>query len=544
VLAEARGELYRLENATENIPDQDGLAEWLQRTGRSDLGYSEILEQIAPDAATRRDYLAKHFEQVEPTEAHQQLALLAEQRLVKVFVTTNFDRLLERALQARGIEPTVVTDDASITSTIPRERASCFILKPHGDYFQQTIRNTPSEVASLGPGMSAELVEILDRYGIVVLGYSGSDEAIAKAMRARNSRYGFYWVSRGKPAAPASAVVEATSGRVIKRPGAAEFLRDLERRLAVFRAHPSGDTPLSVHDEVMLLIRRGDQVGLAEIMRRERQELLNIVRGYVEKQKNANPTADLMTEAYTALRPCIDRRLGSLLPVIAYRTDDFGDEVAHLVHLVERKPLAGGYGFWDQLNEWVVWYLGYALGSFAIRLGRTSAMRSLFAARVCNRYGSTTEPLMDYTPRDGGWKMATEVLKTRSGGSWLSPAWKLLTEDLASTEVLQERWQEFVTDGDPLRSLQDFDFLLSVSLVIKGDSSLGHWLMYPDGATEYARQLHDDESARADAAHAIGVQPDDFLERATAALGEVKSPGRGGRESPAAAILAGSHSSP
>ena len=31
--------------------------------------------------------------------------------------------------------------------------------------------------------------------------------------------------------------------------------------------------------------------------------------------------------------------------------------------------------------------------------------------------------------------------------------------------------------GDPLRSLQDFDFLLSISLNVKGDTSLGHWLI-------------------------------------------------------------------
>lgn len=544
VLAEARGELYRLENATDKMPDHEGLAEWLRETGRSDLGYSEILEQIAPDAATRRDYLAKHFEQAEPTEAHWQLAALAEQGLVQVFVTTNFDRLLEHALQARGIEPTVVTDDASLASTIPRERASCFVLKPHGDYFQQTIRNTPAELASLGPGMSAEFAEIMNRYGIVVIGYSGSDQAVAGAMRARNSRYGFYWVSRGMPAAPAAAIIEATSGRVIKRPGAAEFLRDLDRRLAVFRAHPSGETPLSVHDEVMLLIRRDDQVGLAEIMRRERRELLTTVRGYVERHKNTNPTNDLMVDAYTALRPSIDRHFGGLLPLIAYRPDGFGDEVAHLVHLVERKPLLGGYEFWNELNEWVVWYLGYALGSFALRFGRVPVLTSLLAARAGNRYGSSTEPLIDYTPRGGGHSMATAVLKTRSEGRWLAPAWKLLTDDLASTEVLQERWQEFATDGDPMRSLQDFDFLSSIRLSIKGDPSMGYWLMYPDGATDYARRLRNDESVRADAAHAIGVQPDDFLERATAALAEVKSPGHGGRESSAAAVLASGEGSP
>jgi hypothetical protein len=44
--------------------------------------------------------------------------------------------------------------------------------------------------------------------------------------------------------------VEAVGGRVISRPGAAEFLADLQRRLAVFATHPSGQTPLAVKPAV------------------------------------------------------------------------------------------------------------------------------------------------------------------------------------------------------------------------------------------------------------------------------------------------------
>jgi hypothetical protein len=103
VLRLAVGDLFRLENNTEVTPEADELSEWLASTGRSDIGYSDLLEVIAPDAATRRDYLAKYFEGVEPGPTHERLADLAARGLVKVFVTTNFDRLLERALQTRGL---------------------------------------------------------------------------------------------------------------------------------------------------------------------------------------------------------------------------------------------------------------------------------------------------------------------------------------------------------------------------------------------------------------------------------------------------------
>ncbi len=165
VLWQAVGELYRLENATAETPDRRGLEEWLKATGRGEIDYSGVLEEIAPDPATRRDYLAKHFEGVEPGDAHERLADLTVRGLVKVLVTTNFDRLLERALQARGIEPVVVTSDADLDAAPRREHASCYVLKPHGDYLQQTIRNTAAELTSLDPRMDDELREVLTGTG-------------------------------------------------------------------------------------------------------------------------------------------------------------------------------------------------------------------------------------------------------------------------------------------------------------------------------------------------------------------------------------------
>jgi hypothetical protein len=143
-----------------------------------------VLAEIAPDPAARRDYLARHFEGVAPGATHTALADLAAQGYIRVFVTTNFDRLLEHALQARGIEPVVVTSDADLGVARPREHARCYVLKPHGDYLQQTIRNTPEELAALEPEITVALNEVVDRYGVVALGYSGGDEALGRVLRA------------------------------------------------------------------------------------------------------------------------------------------------------------------------------------------------------------------------------------------------------------------------------------------------------------------------------------------------------------------------
>ena len=47
-------------------------------------------------------------------------------------------------------------------------------MKAHGDYLQETIRNTPSELTVLDPKLTEELRAIVDHYGLLVIGWSGS----------------------------------------------------------------------------------------------------------------------------------------------------------------------------------------------------------------------------------------------------------------------------------------------------------------------------------------------------------------------------------
>ncbi len=58
--------LYRLEASSEDTLRDDDLDEWLHEHGHDGLGYSSLLNLIAPDPAIRRQLLAGYFEGVEP----------------------------------------------------------------------------------------------------------------------------------------------------------------------------------------------------------------------------------------------------------------------------------------------------------------------------------------------------------------------------------------------------------------------------------------------------------------------------------------------
>jgi hypothetical protein len=520
VFWQAVGELYRLQETSEETPDREGLAAWLESTEGPDATYSDVLELIAPDPATRREYLAKHFEGVEPGPTHERLANLAADGRAKVFITTNFDRLLEHALHARGIEPVVITSDADLEAAPRREHADCYVLKPHGDYLQQTIRNTPAELAELAPAITTELQEIVDRYGLVVLGYSGSDEGIGTVLRARHSRYGVYWLARSVLPEPPAGLVEAVGGRVIEREGAAVFLADLDRRLAVFAQHPSGLTPLSVHDQVIALLRQEDRVGLHELLRGERREYEAQVRVLVDGRHNEQPTDDIVLACHDALLPALERRLASMLPLVLHDPAAFAAELDSLAEFKNNEPVQSGYTFWRDLNGWGAWWLGHVLGAFTVRERRFASLTPLLSAQTGSVTGSGLEPLVETFPGNTGDGIGKVVMAREDPSRrWISPSWEALKRDMSQCALLTDRYPELVTpDEGPLRSLVQFDFLLVLSLGLRDYRSISHWTMYERLSNDFARRLHSDNRLRTEVAQALDLALEDFDARAPEAL--------------------------
>jgi hypothetical protein len=536
----AVGEFYRLEEETADTPDQSALGGWLKETGREDFGYSQILELIAPDPATRRDYLAKHFEGKDPGPAHHELARLAEEGSIRVFVTTNFDRLLEHALQARGIEPVIITSVADLASAPRREHADCYVLKPHGDYLQETIRNTPSELAGLEPEIATELGEIFDRFGVVVLGYSGSDEGIAELLRARRSRYGLYWVARSQLTEGAKRVTEAGGGRMIKREGAAEFVADLRRRLKVFRSQPSGHTPTEVHDEVLALVRTKDEIGLAEVVRRERREFAERMTAIITEHRQEQPVEGDLLKAHDQMLPVWERRLAGLLPLIAYEPESFDREVRSFIDLMEEKVPGSGPTAWPDLLDWATWWLGYVCGAFSLLQESWSPLKAVFDAKFSNWNGKQTE-LVTPVRESVGHELGAMVLARESDEEWNVPRWQHLIWSVENCEVIKERWPEFLQGTEPrLPALMDFDFLVSIKFGFDGGQPLAHWGMYPGGGDRLARRLRNDPRYRHEVAKVLDIEDDDdFIEDAATASGNARTPRFGASD--AVAILRSGH---
>ena len=222
-------------------------AGWFRTTYGEEPDYSKLLDSLGRTPEERQQILRSCFEPTEeqredgqklPTAAHRAIASLMVKGYVRVAVTTNFDRLLERAIEDEGVIPVVISSPDAVEGTVPLVHQKCVVIKLHGDYLDTRIRNTPGESAKYDPKFRRLLERVLDEYGMIIAGWSGQwDVALAAAFeRCRSHRFGTYWTQRGEPGERAKKIIASRRASLVPVRDADHFFADLnEKVLAVER---------------------------------------------------------------------------------------------------------------------------------------------------------------------------------------------------------------------------------------------------------------------------------------------------------------------
>lgn len=201
--------------------ENDQLPEWFKATFGMEPRYSEVLEAAGPTKQARQRLVRRYFERIDddaegvksPTSAHRAIARLVRGGFIRVIVTTNFDRLMELALEAEGIAPVVLAADAQIRGASPIHRNACTVIKVHGDYLDEGILNIDEELGTYPAPLDALLDRVFDEYGIVFSGWSADyDVALRAAIERRTSRrYSCVWTHRGEPSIVAQRLIDQQS---------------------------------------------------------------------------------------------------------------------------------------------------------------------------------------------------------------------------------------------------------------------------------------------------------------------------------------------
>ncbi|MDS0296431.1 SIR2 family protein [Halogeometricum luteum] len=261
--------------------------EWYKETYGEKATYDDVLEKVGPSMEDRRSILERYIEPTEeekereqkvPTSAHESIAWLVDKGYVNVIVTTNFDRLLEKALSRREVSPVVITNSDDAKGAEPLTHQDAVILKINGDYKERNIKNIGSELEAYDEPIQELISQVFREYGLIVCGWSGEwDTALRDTLKeCEVHRYSTFWAyySTLKEAARS---LTAHRDAIDFRAGEADvFFTELKERVQALEGAESG-APLSREiareRTKRYLTREEHKIDLADLLNDEAKEV-------------------------------------------------------------------------------------------------------------------------------------------------------------------------------------------------------------------------------------------------------------------------------
>jgi hypothetical protein len=261
-------------------------------------------------------------------------------------------------------------------------------------------------------------------------------------------------------------------------------------------------------------------------MRRERRGFSDGLSEVITSHRQLHPSEEgNLLSAHDQILPLLERRLASLLPVIAYAPEAFEQEVCSLTDLLESQPLEGGYTAWPELADWTTWWLGYACGAFALLQEAWLPLGSLLQAKYSNRMEKANISLIAPVRESVGEEIGKHVMARFSSSRWIVSRWEHLVWSLRECVVVRERWPEFLRgENGPRPALADFDFLVTLRTGSEEEAPLAHWTLAHEEAVKLARRIRNDPRYQAQIAKALDIGEQNFVETATSALSRLFRP--------------------
>ena len=210
---------------------------WAAHGDGSPLGYSSLLAAIAPSSAARQGLLKEYFVASDedreaglklPTVAHRAVADLVKDGWIEVVITTNFDNLMEQALDAVGVPYQRITRPEQIGATTPLAHADATVIKLHGDWTDLEFRNTIDELDTYPEPLLDLLTRVFNEYGLIISGWSADwDKALVTSTGVDSPPYPLYWDSRSSKGVAARDLLARHGGHVIESESADQLFTDL-----------------------------------------------------------------------------------------------------------------------------------------------------------------------------------------------------------------------------------------------------------------------------------------------------------------------------
>ena len=381
------------------IADPDGQstgpdpAAWYRERYHKKPGYSDLLDDLTSTREERMTLLRSYFEPTEeereegrktPTAAHEAIANLVKLGYIRMILTTNFDRLIEQALEAVGIRPDVLSTPEAVHSAMPYTHSSCVVVKLHGDYRDTRIRNTDAELARYPEELDHYLDRVLDDFGLIVCGWSGDwDTALREAiLRAPNRRFAYYWFSHGQPTEEAKQLIQHRRAITVPITSADEAFQSLSEKLQSLKEMDQSDPrsiPVTVATVKRFLSETRYRIRLRDLVQKEVKHVwqeLNTARFSTEDPPPSVETYPRRVRQHEELAA----NLVALLTTLSFYDDQNNSQLlTTAIQRLANAPKANepGQVAWLSLQRYPASLATYASGIAALAAGNYRHLAAL-----------------------------------------------------------------------------------------------------------------------------------------------------------------------
>ncbi len=366
---------------------------WYVNNFNEEPDYSKILEPIGGKTpAERNQILRSYFEPTieereeglkVPTPAHHAIASLVSSGYIRMILTTNFDRLLEEALEAQGVVPTVLSTPDSLHGAIPYTHEKCTIVKLNGDYRDTRIKNTLKELAVYNKKVNEYLDRVLDDFGLIVCGWSAEwDVALRKAIkRCPNRRFTTYWTFRSDLKHEAKRITVHRKAEIIKIESADSFFQSLKEKVEALedlsRPHPLS-TKIAVATIKKYLVEEKYRIKLEDLVMDE------VERVYSGFSDEAFPLGGDVNEDTVTRRLKDYEALTEILQAMLAAGSYYGSPnfcsilVRSFERIADPPGSRAGSVTWVNMKKYPSLLLFYSSGIAALAAGNYDILKSLF----------------------------------------------------------------------------------------------------------------------------------------------------------------------
>ena len=142
--------------------------------------YSHYFEYLFGNSRDRVLYIQEKVRNVTPALGYLCLGALIIEKRINLISTTNFDDLVKAGVYTLNAGHSIRTISSAIDGSVGANLNDGFptIIKLHGDYLVDHLKNTSTELRKLEDSISKQLQEGLHNKGLIVVGYAGNDNSV------------------------------------------------------------------------------------------------------------------------------------------------------------------------------------------------------------------------------------------------------------------------------------------------------------------------------------------------------------------------------